>query len=271
MLIYLVTSNRGLKELIKYLKKRRKNIRSLLTTPRLHCTPGIFHDLRVEIKKLRSLISLLRFSASFNLKKIDKPFIKVFKQAGKIREMQIEEEMLQQYFSIDFLHDYRQKIKEHKSKELRNYINLINEQSERIKKAFTKIKPWIQIINKKELDEFTDKKEKNLKQLLDQNITPPQLHLLRKRIKQYNYALKFSLRTNKLNFETDSYSLSDLLGKWHDGQVLIYHLERQMHYPGISESELEEIKKIRYEKMMVNNLILTEIRAAIGKISSLLD
>ena len=256
-----------MKDLNKYLKKRSKNIESLLLTPRLNCTPEIFHDLRVEIKKLRSLFSLLKFAVGFNQKKMDKPFRKVFKQAGRVREIHVEEEMLQRYFSIDFLIDYRKKIKAHKSEEVRKYIVLVNDQAGKINKVFSSIKPLISLVNKKVTEEFVDKRRKRMMQLLDQDhINPPQVHLLRKRIKQYYYALRFTKAVNQKKIVFVSDSLTELLGKWHDGQMLIYHLERQMHNPGIQINELEQIAKVRNEQLTVNGLTFSQIKGILGEI-----
>lgn len=149
-----------MKDLNKYLKKRNKNIEKLLSTPRLKCTPEIFHYLRVEIKKLRTLFSLLKSSVKYDQKKKEKPFRKVFKQAGIVREIQVEQEMLQRYFTVDFLNDYRKKLKERKSKELRKYIETVNSQIQKIQKRFLSTKAWITLIDKTMIEEFIDKKNK---------------------------------------------------------------------------------------------------------------
>lgn len=256
-----------MKDLDKYLKKRSKNIETLLSTPRLKCTPEKLHDLRVEIKKLRSLFSLLKSSVDYDQKKMEKPFRKVFKQAGAVREIQVEEDMLQQYFSVDFLSDYRKKIKERKLKELRKYIVTVNSQYAKIKKRFSVTKDWISLVSKKMVIEFVDKRKKRMMNLLaSDRITPPQLHLLRKRIKQYEYATKFRDGKSKKDLDVDSFSLTDFLGKWHDGQMLINRLERQLHNE-IREDELDQIRKVKNEQIIVNNLTFNQIRGIISRIT----
>lgn len=239
----------------------------LLSTPRLKCTPEKFHDLRVEIKKLRSLFSLLKFAVDYDQKKMEKPVLKVFKQAGAVREVQVEEEMLQRYFSVDFLNHYRKKIKERKSKELRKYVVTVNNQYSKIKKRFSVTKDWISLLNKKMIAEFVDKRRKRMMKLLTPDITPPQLHLLRKRIKQYEHALNFQNNRNKKDPDVDSFSLTDFLGKWHDGQMLIIRLERQLHNPEIRDDEQEQIRKVKNEQVIVNNLTFNQIKGIISRIT----
>ncbi len=75
-----------------YLKKIRKNIISLLKKSPVKFDDEDYHKLRVEIKKLKALAGFIEFSnKKFSKKKTLKPFKKVYKQAGKIRELQLED------------------------------------------------------------------------------------------------------------------------------------------------------------------------------------
>ena len=85
-----------------YLKKIRKNIIALLKKSPEKFEDEDYHKLRVEIKKLKAIAGFIEFSnKKFSKKKHLKPFIKVYKQAGKIRELQLEESFLKkEEFSI---------------------------------------------------------------------------------------------------------------------------------------------------------------------------
>ena len=81
---------------------------------------GSFHDPRVEIKKLRALFELIDFCVKgFARKKSLKPLLGIFRQAGKVREIHVEDELIRKHFaenlplacleeSDDRLHNERQ-------------------------------------------------------------------------------------------------------------------------------------------------------------------
>ena len=80
---------------LDYLKKVRKNITALLKKSPVIFKDEDYHKLRVEIKKLKALAGFIQFSNKhFSQKKTLKPFLKVYKQAGKIRELQLEDAFL---------------------------------------------------------------------------------------------------------------------------------------------------------------------------------
>ena len=255
-----------MRHIIKYLRKRKKNILSLLAIPGSECTPETFHNLRVEIKKISSFLSLLKFSAdNFHKQRIEKPFRRVFKQAGKIREIHMEEEMLENYFSVDFLPEYRKQLKESKTEESEKYKKLIDHEYPEIKSIFLEIKLYISDVGKDKTKAFIKRRREKIKMILDfECLQPFQIHLLRKRLKQYNYSLKYT--KERIPFLMDLNYLGDLTGKWHDGQVLLYHLESQSKSPGIQPNESEQIEKIRKERIIVNNLLYNEIKETIGRI-----
>src|SRR5262245_15090748 len=79
----------------KYLRKRERKTTGLLDKPDQKFTQDNFHDLRVEIKKVRALAAMLEsIVKNFDAKKILKPLKNIFSQAGKVRELQLEENML---------------------------------------------------------------------------------------------------------------------------------------------------------------------------------
>ena len=88
----------------KYLKKREDAINFLLEKPTRAYTIDTFHKLRVEINKLNAFFELINFySKDFKRKKTFKPFKLIFRQAGKVRELQVEEAILRKYFLNNFI------------------------------------------------------------------------------------------------------------------------------------------------------------------------
>jgi CHAD domain-containing protein len=253
------------KKVEKYFKKRTKNIQSLLKIPRSKFTPGTFHDLRVEIKKLRSVLALLKFCADdFNQKKLGKPFDQLFKQAGIVRDIHVEEEMLEKYFSIEFLQEYRQKLREKNSKELKNFSALVKNLETVVRNSLIRIEPWISRVSKRKIKRFIGKNKSKIQILLNADLIQPiQIHLLRKRIKQYSYSLKFA--SSRISMLKEMDLLADLTGKWHDQKVLLNHLDQQFHY-GVNPKEVDEIKKVRDEQITINNITYNEITSIIRRL-----
>src|SRR5436190_20764312 len=101
-----------MKTLKKHLDDRKLAITTFLEQPRDQYTPETFHKLRVEIKKLNALFDLIDFcSKDFKRKKTFRPYHKIFRQAGKVRELQIEETIVQNYCNEHCLVDYQNKLK----------------------------------------------------------------------------------------------------------------------------------------------------------------
>ena len=76
----------------KYYKSRINSLEKILGKPDKIVTPEDFHKLRVEIKKLRAVLTLVNWSEkNFKRKKFLKSYKKLFKQAGKVRDLQLEE------------------------------------------------------------------------------------------------------------------------------------------------------------------------------------
>jgi len=74
------------KVLKKYFKKRIAAIDSLLLEPSGRFTTKDYHAVRVEIKKLRALFSLLDHSSkNFKKENYYAHYKEIFRQAGKVR------------------------------------------------------------------------------------------------------------------------------------------------------------------------------------------
>jgi CHAD domain-containing protein len=100
-----------MKALTTYFVTRKKTLLSLLEKSEKKYTPSTFHQLRVELKKLNALFDLIEFSSTkFRRKKVIKPFKTIFKQAGKVRDLQIEEASFKKHMQDDLLVAFRAKL-----------------------------------------------------------------------------------------------------------------------------------------------------------------
>ncbi|MBS1517817.1 MAG: CHAD domain-containing protein [Bacteroidetes bacterium] len=246
--------------LVAYLKRREDNISFLLNKPRGLFTSGTFHKLRVEIKKLNALFCLIKFCVrNFKKKKLFKPFRTVFRLAGKVREIQVEEAMLNKYFINNMVKPYRDRLIDLRIKKQKVFFRTLNKRFfKEIKKNFRKVYPCIENIKKEDVYGFLKNRQSGIRKITSRNpLEISQMHLLRKEIKMFNYNMK--------SLDLQSYSgqipgaddLTELLGKWHDCQVISANLENAINSEGLNESELDRLENIR-NRIILNGGILFE-------------
>lgn len=248
-----------MKTLTKYLKNRIDVIDSLLRKSRDKYTPNTFHKLRVEIKKLNSSFDLINFcSTTFKRKATYKPYKIIFDKAGKVRELQIEDEMLNNYFGSKMIKDYRKGLKKLRLKAENDFFSLVNKKlMDQLHKKKHSIIPHLRAIDSKKTAIYLEKKENQIKELLHREIIQTeQIHELRKELKVLNYNKAI---TSKEKHSTQDV-LPEILGKWHDCQVIIKHLEKALHQEKLSLTEAEQLKIIHSKIVNKRNILFNEIK-----------
>src|SRR5687767_986512 len=123
----------------KYFERRRNAIDLLLKKPSRKFTPTDFHQLRIEIKKLKALSALINYkSKSFKRRETFKPLDQIFDHAGKIREHQLEEAILKKYSFGSSLKNYMADIKSLISREQKRFFSILSKSFKRkVNKSFT--------------------------------------------------------------------------------------------------------------------------------------
>lgn len=250
----------------KYSQKRVKAITALLQKPARTYTVATFHGLRVEIKKLSALFELVNdCSKDFKRKKTFKPFKSIFRQAGKVRELQLVEAMLKKYNFQSSLKVYLHDLEQLRLKEQKIFFSIINEKfAAQVKNTCKDLAPFLKKTDKKEVKEYMEKKKKEIETLLDQTtLKAEQVHEVRKRLKQFYYNRKSLaiLKQNKQSTETDA--LPELLGKWHDGQVIMRYLSKAIDANGINPKQASRLKIIKAKLSSDGELLLENIYAAL--------
>lgn len=249
-------------KLKKYLKSREDSILFILKKPRRLYTAGIFHKLRVDIKKLNALNDIIKYcSPEFKRKKVFSPFKQIFKQAGKVRDIQIEEAMLKKYFKANLLKEYRKDLRQLRLKEQETYFSIINKKSLRnLIKSRRVIQSFIGDVNKKKIHYYQDDKNIEIARLLNQNhLVKAQAHELRKRLKIVNYNQKIiSLKKDDTMQQLES--LTELLGKWNDGQVTIRNLKKAINDSSINTHEVNQLKEIKTLITSDNEKLFSQIK-----------
>lgn len=250
-----------MKKLTKYLKKRKTTIDFLLKIPQNKYSPNIFHQLRVEIKKLNSLFDLIHFcSNDFKRRTTYKPFKSIFRQAGKVRELQIEDAMIKNYFEKKVVKDYRKNLKKLRLKAEKDFFVLVNKRLMiQLNKKYPLIVAHLDDINPKKINTYFEKKRNQIQELLGQEIIQrEQIHELRKHLKilNYNKAIVDKEKERILNQDI----LPELLGKWHDCQVIIAHLQKTHNKRQLSPTELDQIKIIKQKIVSEYKILFNEIK-----------
>ena len=255
-----------MKPLIKYFKNREDAINFILKKSTRAYTPITFHKLRVEIKKLNAFFELIHFcSKDFKRKKIFKPLKLIFRQAGKVRELQVEEVMLRKYFPNNLLKDYKDSLQKLRLKEQEDFFLIANKRFvARITKTHREILPFLTKTDKKKVNSYMEKKKKKIENLLSQNtLQRPQLHSLRKQLKKFHYSRE-SLNLKRENKPLPKKDvLPDLLGKWHDLQIIIRHLKKAMDTYRRNPKEVDQLEKIKAKFSSDSELLFNKINVAI--------
>lgn len=256
-----------MKTLTNYLKKRKATIDFLLRKPSDKYTPNTFHKLRVEIKKLNSFFDLINFcSTDFKRKTTYKPFKSIFRKAGKVRELQIEDSTLKKYFGHNIVKDYQKNLKRLQLKAEEDFFLLINKKlMDRLSKKHLAIIPHLCKIDKKKLSTYIAKKENHLQEIIGQEIIQTwQIHKLRKQLKLLNYNKEIVNKNKQDESLSKQDVLSELLGKWHDCKVIIRHIKKALNRGQLSLTEVDQLKTIQSKIVQEGNILLDEIKNAIA-------
>ena len=234
--------------LVIYLRKRAKSIHSILEKPEVEYSTNTFHKLRVEIKKVKALFDLIYFcSEDFEFEKHFRPFKEIFVLAGKVRELQLEEQLLNKYRSSFVLNEYRNTLSSKLFQEERSYFAMINQElSVQLDNKFQIITSILSKIHKKEGNCYIEKKRKDIQKLLsEESLKANDLHNLRKQIKILDYNQKSLSSKEEYHSESNYDQLTKLLGKWHDCQIFINHLNIIMEADTLNLEEKSQIKNLK--------------------------
>jgi hypothetical protein len=256
-----------MKALKKYLKKRKSAIIFLLEKQQESFSPDTFHILRLEIKKLNALFDLVNFCfKGFNKKKTFKPFKLIFRQAGKIREIQVEEALLEAHFSSDFVVQYRNDLEKILTEEFNNFFLITNPSfAEKLQKKYSKINAALAKTNKKMANRYIDKKRAEIKKLFHKKVLKnKQMHVLRKRLKEYQFNQKSLNYTNKNKLILEKNALPELLGEWHDYQTVIQHLKKAVDFGEINPQESNQLENVIATFTFKSQLLFNEINATLS-------
>jgi CHAD domain-containing protein len=248
-----------------YLKKLRKRIITLLKKSPEKFKDEDYHKLRVEIKKLKAVAGFIQFShKKFSKKEALKSFKKVYKQAGKIRELQLEASFLKKN-NPQFIERYLSDLDKRIEKEKKKFASVLRKKRRRkTKKSIKGIKLFFQDTDEADSLEFINNERKQITQLTRElPLKPANVHQLRKILKEDFYNRKrMDQPSPKIKAEDD---FLELLGSWHDCVVLNNQIGTSILKAETNSAELAELLEINAVVSLQSENLLNEINATLEK------
>ena len=233
--------------LSNYWKKRRTSLKFLIRTSKRKFSRKRFHILWVELKKLKSLLFLVNFyEKDFDQKKFYQPFKSLFGQAGKVRELQIEKEILKEYRDESLLElrkSLDQKIRKERSEFFKKRNLKLNSLMEKRLKSLT---PILERLEKVDFDPYFNGLLIEVKSILAAGILEENTgHLLRKKLKTLKYNLESTQKPIIFPAAEGQGELVNLLGNWHDRVRVNELLLEDLDSSEFSPKELIDIHQVR--------------------------
>jgi CHAD domain-containing protein len=202
----------------------------------------------VEIKKCRALVDLLNYGAPRFKKKIAlQPFLLVFKQAGKVRELQLEISLLRQLKLYPFLKLYTTKLERSLRAELRKFFDLAGPWlREKLNHAGHFVLPHLDKVQPHEIDEFLDGQRRFIFGILRaRHLEVDQIHLLRKKVKDFYYTEKIFVDRHEQYKKIDAFQ--ELLGEWHDTVIMQSALQKALGSGELAWTEVQRVDGLNRE------------------------
>lgn len=210
------------------------------------------HEMRVAVKKLRSLLKMFKilFPDSKN-KNISFQYLRnIFKSAANIRDSHVMTALINQYITNSSgCNDLLLYFKNIENEGINSFNKVVAETKQQaIKTSFEyseelkKNKVNTETNNK--IDLYVKKKIIDLSELLKTATNNKSVHKFRIKLKELNFILGVQDDNKKQKIITVMKSLASELGLWHDKIILINHMEK--FYMNLKNNiDLREYKKLQ--------------------------
>jgi CHAD domain-containing protein len=237
------------KQLVKYFRKHVDAVKELIKKTDEQLTAEDFHQLRVEIKKIRAFAAMLKASTrKFNPGKIIKPLKKIFDQAGKVRQVQLAEEALQRHDPNRTLQLFPRALRLKEEEEKNDFFVVKNGFKKEVKKTVSRIEPIIKKLSTQDIKKYIKDTKKEIIHLLSKkSLGAKQVHALRKGLKKLYYNLKSLKLIDKNIAFKNGKALQEVMGQWHDKRVITRDILRATRKQITAPAETEKILKIAYQ------------------------
>lgn len=233
----------------KYASDRFDKLINLLDRYDKTPTEEILHNIRVELKKIKALFHLINFcSKKFNVSKEYRSLREIFREAGKIREMEVLNKLFLEYQ----IKPVNEEIKSGKQNLLvSNFRKNISRYKRMTAAIPNSIDKHSEKVNSSCLKKYSEVKKEKLNKQIFPILIIAELHNIRKIIKEIIYITGIS-RWSRKKLDPFYEDIQNLIGSLHDKQMLLKLLEEQ--FPG---SHGESIIRLKSKcKTDIKNIIL---------------
>ena len=233
------------------------------------------HELRVELKKLNLLLSIIKDSGNIlKYKKQLNHLKQIFKQAGRIRELQLvilqlnfwkEKHSISTLISIKNIELKQAKLAFIKMNKVSiHYKHIEQEIISQLEKSNNSNK-FLKKIRSKINNAFKKIKASHLNKIKKDQAKEVELHGLRINTKKVIIYLKFYEEVSKNNYLDKMVELNHDLGEWHDLLVLKLHVMAFIQTNSKTKNQMVDAASIIWENQQKINvferLILAKIHA----------
>jgi CHAD domain-containing protein len=222
------------------------------------------HQLRVNIKKLKALFTLLeKVHGSFHFKKSFKPYKRVFKQAGKIRDEELQVEMMAN-LPKSLKSPEPEKIKAKITEQIEAFIQKCDHYEHMLENAGKHNEKWLKQLKRKDVEDYFINFLQDVKTACFRLKSTAKLHPFRKLVKEFIYNADLldnkQMRAFKLkNTLALMDEFQDQAGRWHDKKLMIKSLEKEKKRKG-GTAYIARIKS-ENEKLLVQvEILLSRLR-----------
>jgi CHAD domain-containing protein len=211
-------------------------------------------------------VHLVRFCATgFNEKKFMSPYLKIFKVAGSVRELQLQKAMLKKQGAWTALEQYAAQVKKAlKRAKHRLYSRIDNRLLQKIKARDEMIVPYFNAVQGAGVARYLETKSNKIDRLIEsRNLKEEQVHKLRSLLKEFHYTILMFVPA-AVQLETIDV-LQELLGRWHDDVVMATCLKKTEHTGMLPHAETEQIKIVRWKMTAESNRLFEKIQLKLFK------
>lgn len=226
-----------------YCKERIHSIGTILQKPKHAISGEDIHSLRVEIKKLRAAAQLVQCcSPAFSKKQFLKPYNKIFKEAGAVRELQIELRLLKKLKEADCLKHFTKQLHKQVGQAKHHFAALLDATLwHHMNTAFKDILPYVGAVEDDAVKNFLQTRSHEMDELTDHgHLKKKEAHALRRQLKVFYYVLlMFEPKDNRFK-NIDAFQ--ELLGQWHDDVVTAAYLQKAVDSNDLQGAEKRHVQ-----------------------------
>lgn len=251
-----------MKVLETYFNNHKSAVNRLLETAPVVYTVETFHELRVELKRFKALFELVAFcSKTFKLKKTFAPFKIIFKKAGKLREIQVVQAILEQQPSFHLIKSYSYRLKKREERERKDFFSIANTRFiKKLKQKYPMIIRFLKKTRSKKTNRYLNKISKEKKKIISRNaFKKKQIHAFRKRLKVHGYNTKIFDLNHQSKLVPEKITLTDMLGEWHDYEMVIHLLKKAVKSNKTIPRETKQLEATKKLVLLKSELLFNKI------------